>query len=93
MLKLGIESGDQHLLDRLDKGASVDMARCPPEPEKGWHCNLCVPTLRHTGRDRRCCAKDPRFTVQHSDTIDFLNLAIFNMPIWENAAGQNEGVL
>ncbi len=89
MLKLGVESGDQHLLDMTNKGASVEMA------------SAVLRNLRRTGiaayvyllfgmphETERSARKTLEFTVQHSDAIDFLNLAIFNMPVCgQNATG------
>jgi len=82
MLKLGIESGDQHLLDKLNKGASVDMASTVLRNLRRAGIATYVYLLFGTPEETECAAqKTLEFTVQHSDTIDFLNLAIFNMPI------------
>ncbi|HYQ48265.1 MAG TPA: radical SAM protein, partial [Thermodesulfovibrionales bacterium] len=82
MLKLGIESGDQHLLDRLNKGASVEMASLVLKNLKKAGIATYVYLLFGTPEETEYAArKTLEFTVQHSDCIDFLNLAIFNMPV------------
>ena len=89
MLKLGIESGDQHLLDKLDKGTSVDMASAVLRNLKKAGIAAYVYLLFGTPQETEGAArKTLDFTVQHSDTIDFLNLAIFNMPVCrQNTSG------
>jgi hypothetical protein len=89
MLKLGIESGDQHLLDKLDKGISVEMASVVLGNLKKAGIATYVYLLFGTPEESECAArKTLEFTVQHSNTIDFLNLAIFNMPVCgQNTAG------
>ena len=81
MLKLGIESGDQSVLDALDKGIDLTAA------------SVALRTLRKAGIATYCyflfgtppemepgAMKTLDFTVSHADCIDFLNLAIFNLP-------------
>jgi len=86
MLKLGIESGDQEVLDRLAKGISVETASAVLRNLKkagiATYVYLLFGTPEETERSAR---KTLAFTVQHSNAIDFLNLAIFNMPV----CGQN----
>jgi hypothetical protein len=82
MLKLGIESGDQHLLDRLDKGISVDMASVVLRNLKKAGIATYVYLLFGTPEENeRAARKTLAYTVRHSDCIDYLNLAIFNMPV------------
>ena len=86
MLKLGIESGDQHLLDKLHKGISVDMASVVLRNLKKAGIATYVYLLFGTPEeDERAARKTLAFTVRHGDCIDYLNLAIFNMP----ACGRN----
>jgi hypothetical protein len=81
MLKLGIESGDQEVLDQLNKGIDLPTA------------SAVLKTLRKTGIAAYCyflfgtppenyerALKTMDFVVEHHDYIDFLNLAIFNLP-------------
>ena len=81
MLKLGLESGDQAVLDRLDKGIDLETAsrvlRALSQSGIGTYVYLLFGTPWETleGAERTL-----EFTVKHSDAIDFLNLAVFNMP-------------
>lgn len=81
MLKLGLESGDQGVLDRLDKGIDVQTAsqvlRALRQSGIGTYVYLLfgTPWENHEAAERTL-----EFTVKHSDAIDFLNLAVFNMP-------------
>lgn len=82
MLKLGIESGDQEVLDRLHKGIDLKIV------------SLALQNLRKAGiatyvyllfgtpvETKKSAYKTWEFTARHSDCIQFLNLAIFNMPV------------
>ena len=81
MLKLGLESGDQNVLDRLDKGIDLETAsrvlRALGQSGIGTYVYLLFGTPWETlaGAERTL-----EFTVKHSAEIDFLNLAVFNMP-------------
>ncbi|HUN53543.1 MAG TPA: radical SAM protein [Smithella sp.] len=81
MLKLGIESGDQHVLDQLDKGIDLPTASSVLKTLKraniSTYCYFLFGTPPETGRS---AAKTLEFFCQHHDCIDFLNLAIFNLP-------------
>ncbi len=89
MLKLGIESGDQSVLDALEKGTSVEMSSLVLKNLKRAGIGAYVYLLFGTPAETETSAKKTlEFTVAHSDCIDFLNLAIFNMPVCgEPAAG------
>lgn len=82
MLKLGIESGDQSVLDQLDKG--IDLATA----------SAVLKTLKKTGIAAYCyflfgtppeneasALRTMDFVAEHHNCIDFLNLAIFNLPV------------
>ena len=93
MLKLGIESGDQAVLDRLQKGVRVEAA------------SRVLKNLRQAGiavygyllfgtpaEDEPAARRTLDFTVQHHDELTFLNLALFNMPAFgEEAALHGTG--
>ncbi|MBN1363410.1 MAG: radical SAM protein [Syntrophaceae bacterium] len=81
MLKLGIESGDQNVLDQLNKGIDLETA------------SVVLKTLKKTGiavycyflfgtppENEQSAFKTMDFVARHHDCIDFLNLAIFNLP-------------
>ncbi len=82
MLKLGIESGDQRVLDALQKGVRVETAsvvlRNLKQAGIAAYVYLIFGTPAETEAEAR---KTLEFTVKHSDCINFLNLAIFNMPL------------
>jgi hypothetical protein len=81
MLKLGIESGDQRVLDQLNKGIDLPTA------------SAVLKTLKKTGIAAYCyflfgtppenedsASQTMDFVARHHECIDFLNLAIFNLP-------------
>ena len=81
MLKLGVESGDQAVLDALAKGVDLATVSAALTTLKragiATYVYLLFGTPAETAdRARRTLA----FTLEHADAIDFLNLAIFNLP-------------
>ena len=87
MLKLGIESGDQGVLDALDKGIRTETAAVVLKNLHKAGIATYVYLLFGTPVETETSArKTLEFTVQQSDCIDFLNLAIFNMPICGRAS-------
>jgi radical SAM superfamily enzyme YgiQ (UPF0313 family) len=82
MLKLGIESGDQRVLDALQKGISIETASVVLKNLKKAGIAAYVYLLFGTPPESEASArKTLDFTVRHRDCINFLNLAIFNMPV------------
>jgi hypothetical protein len=85
MLQLGLESGDDAVLAALSKGLTVaDAARALRTIKRagiGTYVYLLFGTPAET---RQSAQRTLDFTVAQSGQIDFLNLAIFNMPV--NAA-------
>jgi radical SAM superfamily enzyme YgiQ (UPF0313 family) len=82
MLKLGLESGDQGVLDRLQKGIDLNMASQVLKTLKKAGIATYVYLLFGTPEERSTEArKTLEFTVRHADAIGFLNLAVFNMPV------------
>lgn len=82
MLKLGIESGDQGVIDSEGKGIDLAVAsRALASLKKagiGTYVYLLFGTPSESEKEARATLD---FTVRHSEFIDFLNLAIFNMPV------------
>jgi radical SAM superfamily enzyme YgiQ (UPF0313 family) len=81
MLQLGLESGDQGVLDALQKGVDLEAASLVLENLRQVGIAAYVYLLFGTPAEgeeeaRRTLA----FTVDHADRIGFLNLAVFNMP-------------
>ncbi len=82
MIKLGLESGDQNVLDSMEKGINLEMAANALKALKNagiaTYIYLLFGTPTETIKQAR---KTLDFTIQHHQAITFLNLAIFNMPI------------
>ncbi len=82
MLKLGLESGDQGVLDAMDKGINLAMAstalRSLEQAGIATYVYLLFGTPHESISEAR---KTLEFTARHSSSITFLNLAIFNMPL------------
>lgn len=91
MLKLGLESGDQGVLDRLEKGIDVETASrvlgCLKKAGIKTYVYLLFGTPAE-GEEQAFRTLD--FTVAHRDEIGFLNIAIFNMPAWGKDASLYE---
>jgi hypothetical protein len=82
MLKLGIESGDQGVLDAMDKGIEVAMVsqalKNLQEAGIATYVYLLFGTPSESLQEARHTMD---FVIQHHEAISFLNLAIFNMPV------------
>ena len=81
MLKLGLESGDQEVLDSLRKGIDLSIASGALKALKRAGIATYVYLLFGTPAESpEAAERTLRFTAKHSESIDFLNIAIFNMP-------------
>jgi radical SAM superfamily enzyme YgiQ (UPF0313 family) len=90
MLKLGLESGDQAVLDRLEKGVDIETASLALRTLKKAGIAAYVYLLFGTPAESEEEARRTLdFAVRHRGEIDFLNLAIFNMPV---AAAEASGL-
>jgi hypothetical protein len=82
MLKVGLESGDQSVLDSLDKGVNLEVASralaALTQAGVGTYVYLLFGTPQES---RRAAERTLEFVAGHRNFIDFLNLAIFNLPI------------
>jgi hypothetical protein len=87
MLKIGVESGDQGILDHMGKGFSPEEASTVlknlTEAGIATYVYLLFGTPAETLEEAR---KTLAFTVQNSPYIRFLNLAIFNLPAYGKEA-------
>ena len=82
MLKLGIESGSQKVLDQMEKGTELETISTTLKTLRSAGIATYVYLLFGTpGEDYHEALKTLEFTRQHATCINFLNLAIFNMPI------------
>ncbi len=81
MLKLGLESGDQGVLDRMEKG--IDLASASAVLRNLRDAGIAAYVYLLFGSPEEGEEEARRtldFTVRHADAISFLNLAVFNMP-------------
>ncbi len=91
MLQLGLESGDQGVLDNMQKGFDLKTASSALKTLKkagiAPYVYLLFGTPSETIAEAR---KTLEFTVRHGNQIDFLNLAIFNLPTHSPEANELE---
>ncbi len=82
MLKLGIESGDQGVLDHMQKGINLKtvsrVLKTLAEAGIATYIYLLFGTPYESEGE---ALKTLDFTVEHSRDIGYLNIALFNMPI------------
>lgn len=87
MLKLGLESGDQAVLDNLEKGINLEGAsRILQELHTagvGTYVYLLFGTPAETPE---AAARTLEFVGRHKPWIDFINVAIFNLPAFSQEA-------
>jgi radical SAM superfamily enzyme YgiQ (UPF0313 family) len=82
MLKLGLESGDQGVLDQMKKGFCLEEASRVIKTLREAGISTYVYLLFGTPSEGLAEARQTlEFTAKHADGIDFLNLALFNLPI------------
>lgn len=83
MLKLGLESGDQAVLDALNKGIDLETAAAALKNLKAAGIATYVYLLFGTPVETPAAAgRTLCFTAAHAEEIDFLNLALFNLPAY-----------
>jgi len=91
MLKLGLESGDQSVLDSLQKGINLEEASLALKNLRKAGISTYVYLLFGTPPEGLIEARRTlEFIVKHQDCIGFLNLAVFNMPIYGPEVDQME---
>ncbi len=82
MLKLGLESGDQQVLEQMNKGIKLEMAAMVLRALHGAGIRVYVYLLFGTpGENEEAALRTLEFTARHAAEIGFLNLAVFNMPL------------
>ncbi|KQC06569.1 MAG: radical SAM protein [Smithella sp. SDB] len=81
MLKLGIESGDQSVLDQLNKGIDLSTASSVLKKlKKAGIATYCYFLFGTPPENEENATKTLDFVCRHHECINFLNLAIFNLP-------------
>lgn len=89
MLKLGLESGSQIVLDRMDKGISLQLAARALAALKAAGISTYVYLLFGTPAESLAEARQTlEFVRSRADQITFLNLAIFNLPVGSREADE-----
>jgi radical SAM superfamily enzyme YgiQ (UPF0313 family) len=87
MLKLGVESGDQGVLDALKKGIQIDtVSRALNTIHRAGIAAYVYLLFGTPAEDEAAAMRTLDFTCAHADSIDFLNLAIFNLPAHSRGA-------
>jgi len=82
MLKLGIESGSQEVLDQLEKGVQIEVVAEALKAISGAGIKTYGYLLFGTPpEDLERARETMQFVVKHADCIDSINVAIFNMPV------------
>jgi len=82
MLKLGIESGDQAVLDALNKGIELPtVSRALKAIHQAGIATYIYLLFGTPSENEEGAMKTLSLAVDHHDCIDFLNLAIFNLPV------------
>lgn len=82
MLKLGLESGDQAVLDRLQKGVALTTAaRVLDNLRRAGIATYVYLLFGTPAEDEAAALRTLDFVVAHAAAISFLNLAIFNLPL------------
>lgn len=91
MLKLGLESGDQAVLDRLGKGIEVETSAKALQNLNRAGIDTYAYLLFGTPAENLASARRTLdFIVRHSPAIGFLNLAVFNLPVDGPDSGKME---
>ena len=91
MLKIGLESGDQGVLDRMSKGIDLTSASLVLNNLRAAGVAASVYLLFGTPTETiREARKTLAFVVAHRQAITYLNLAIFNMPACGPKTGEYE---
>jgi len=81
MLKLGLESGDQQVLDQMNKGTCLSQVSQILENLSRAGILTFVYLLFGTESENRASAeKTLAYALDHQQYIDYLNLAVFNLP-------------
>lgn len=82
MLKIGLESGDQNVLEQMNKGIDLQLASTVLRNLQEVGIATYIYLLFGTpAEDENSAKKTQEFVENHHQAITFLNLAIFNLPL------------
>lgn len=89
MLKLGLESGDQDVLDRMGKGTKLEMvSQILKNTHNAGILNFVYLLFGTSFENEAAAYQTMDFIEDHKIYIDYLNLAVFNLPRFsEDAEG------
>ena len=91
MLKLGIESGDRTVLDRLNKGIELEQAgRILENLNRAGIAVYGYLLFGTPAEDEAAARRTMQFVLRYHESITFLNLAIFNMPLFCDEVAEYE---
>jgi len=91
MLKLGLESGDQTVLDQMNKGTDLTLvSRILQNLHQAGIFTYVYLLFGTRFEDKAAACKTLAFTRQHEDYIDYVNLAVFNLPKYSDDANDLE---
>lgn len=82
MLQLGLESGDQSVLDSLSKGTELEgIDRCLLSLKEAGIAVFLYVLFGTPAEDHESALRTRDFVASRSHLVDFMNVAIFNMPV------------
>jgi hypothetical protein len=91
MLKIGLETGDPKVLEAMNKGTDLTIASQVLHNLKRAGIATYVYLLFGTpAEDETSALKTLSYIAAHAESIDFLNLAIFNLPVGSHQADDLE---
>ncbi|MFH1985615.1 MAG: radical SAM protein [Pseudomonadota bacterium] len=81
MLKLGLESGDQGVLDAMDKGLRLETAsRVLTTLHRAGIATYVYVLFGTPSEDETAARRTLAFVRAHAASVDYLNVAVFNLP-------------
>jgi Fe-S oxidoreductase len=81
MLQLGLESGDQAVLDAMGKGTKVgEIERILANLDAVGIGTFIYVLFGTPSEDRDAALRTRDFVARHASSIDFINVAVFNLP-------------
>ncbi|MCP3940068.1 MAG: radical SAM protein [Desulfobacteraceae bacterium] len=91
MLKLGLESGDQAVLDKMNKGTDLGVvAKTLKNLKKAGILTYVYLLFGTSFEDEAAACKTLEYIQVHKANIDYLNLAVFNLPKFSEDADDLE---
>ncbi|HCY88019.1 MAG TPA: radical SAM protein [Desulfobacteraceae bacterium] len=89
MLKLGLESGDQDVLNRMNKGTDLsDVSQTLKNLKAAGILTFVYLLFGTSFEDEAAARRTLGYIKEHQENIDYLNLAVFNLPKFsEDAKG------